>query len=163
MFGKLTPTQEHSVATVGGTDYEPTHYGMAEISVKNNEGNITTIPIPRALHFPTSPVNVVSIGEMSFYYGNGTCDEETFIKSTCNKSWFSWDHGKQKRTIFHSTSGLPEIIVNEKELEKRALAFYTKAKNFFCNLLPPKDLENNTILLTKNSSDLPELIDKSKK
>ena len=64
---KLVHTQEYSLVTVGGSDHKPTHYGPAEISVRNDNGDIVTIPIPKALYYPSSPVNVLSIGQMSMH------------------------------------------------------------------------------------------------
>ena len=80
--GKIIPKNQHSIVTVGGSNYEPTHVGSSEVSVLDNDGSILTVTILRALHFPPSPVNVLSIGQMSLHYGNGICDKDTCIKST---------------------------------------------------------------------------------
>ena len=51
--GKLTPTSEYSLVTIRGSDHKPTHYGPSEITVRNNDGAIDTIPISKALHYPS--------------------------------------------------------------------------------------------------------------
>ena len=47
--------------------------------------------IQNALYYPTSPVNVISIGKLSWCYAEGNYDEDTHIKSTGSISWFLWD------------------------------------------------------------------------
>ena len=152
------PTKEHSVVTVGGSDHRPTHYGPGKISIRDNNGAIVTIPIPRALYFPTSPVNVVSIGKSSLHYGDGCCDEETFIKSTHDKSWFSWDHGRYHRTILHPISGLPVLVINEVEVEAKSASYCTKAANFFCTFVPSCDTYSKSVLLSSSSSSDPHIL-----
>ena len=80
--GELTPTQDFSLIIVGGSDYNHAHYGPAEMTVRDDDGQIIPIPISKALYFPTSPANVVSIGNLRPYFGTGSCDEETCMKST---------------------------------------------------------------------------------
>ena len=63
--GELIPTSAYSLVTVGGCDHRPTHYGPAVLTVRNDDDTVVKIPIPKALYFPTSPVNVISIGELS--------------------------------------------------------------------------------------------------
>ena len=87
--GELISSNKHSIVTVGGSNYEPTHVGSSEASVRDNDGRILTVTISRALHFPPSPVNVLSIGQISLHCLNEICDKDTCIKSIYNKSWFS--------------------------------------------------------------------------
>ena len=84
--GNLMPISKHSIIAVSGSDYKPTHIGTAQISVCNDDGMIVDITLPNALYFPTSPVNIISIGQLSQYYSQGSCDEGTHVKSTCDKS-----------------------------------------------------------------------------
>ena len=116
--GELTPTQDFILITVGSSDCKPTHYGPAEMSVHDDDGQIITMSTSKAMCLPTSPVNVVSIGDLSLSFVNGSCDEETHMKSTHDKSWFSWDHGKYHSTIIHPPNGLTELMINEQELER---------------------------------------------
>ena len=68
--GYLKRPNQHRIVTVGGSNYKPTHIGSGEVSVRDNYVSIVTIPIPRVLDFPASPVNVLSTCQMSLQYGN---------------------------------------------------------------------------------------------
>jgi len=77
-------------------------------------------------------------------------------------SHFSWNHGKYNRSIIHPPNGLPELIVNEKELQEKSVSFYSKASTFFCQLCPG----NQSVLLSEVpklsellNKDEPELVD----
>ena len=87
---------------------------------------------------------MLSIGRISLHYGNGTSDEGTCVKTTFDKSWFSWDHGEQNKTMLHPSSGLPEIIINKKQLESNSATFFTTASIFACNLY----MNDTPVLLT---------------
>ena len=62
---ELTLTSAFSLVTVSGCDYYPIHYGSTALTVRNDDNAIVKIPMLKALHFPTLPVNVISIGELS--------------------------------------------------------------------------------------------------
>ena len=49
--GNVFPTNENSLITVGGIYCNPTHHGDAEISVRNYDGDMVSIPIQKALFF----------------------------------------------------------------------------------------------------------------
>ena len=105
------------------------------------------MPIRSALYFPSSPVNVISIGKLSIGFGNGIGDDGAFIKSTHNKSYFLWDKGNYHRTIIHLPSGLPGLVVNEDELIKKNAYVCGKACLLFCKTCPSLELnpENHMI------------------
>ena len=84
--GELIPIPAYSLVTVGGCDHRPTHYGPAALTARNDDDVVVKIPTPKALYFPTSPVNVISVGKLSWYYSDGDFDEETYVKSIGNKS-----------------------------------------------------------------------------
>ena len=79
------------IVTVGGDDFHPLHVGTVNLSWKDDSGTIHDVTIENALHFPTSPVNVISVGKLSSQYDDNvsSCDYGTLIKSTCNISWLS--------------------------------------------------------------------------
>lgn len=129
--GNLKLTSKYGIITVGGTDCKPTHIGTAQISICNDISDIITIPLSNTLYFPTSPVNAISIGKLSQYYDNDIGDDRTYIKSTCDKSWLSWDNATHHRTIFHPPSCLPELTINEGALERNGGRFLANTKNFF--------------------------------
>ena len=84
--GELTPTSAYSLIAVSGCDYRPMHYGPAALTARNDDDVVVKIPTPKALYFPTSPVNVISVGKLSWYYSDGDFDKETYVKSIGNKS-----------------------------------------------------------------------------
>ena len=158
--GKLTPTKGHIIVTVRDSENRPTYYGPGEFSTRDDNGTIVFIPIPKELHFTTSPVNAIRIGEISLQNGNEWCDEETFIKSTRNKCWFSWNHGQHHQNMLHAVSGLLELITDEANLELKSVAWFNRAKDFICNFAPSCDTYSNLVLLkTPTNDELPESID----
>ena len=46
--GKLMPTKEYIIVTVGGSDFGPTHYGLGEVSIRDDNGTIVKIHIHKA-------------------------------------------------------------------------------------------------------------------
>ena len=116
--------------TVGGSNHCPTHYGVVQISVKNDEGDTIVMQLPEALYFPSSPVNVLSIGRLIKYFGNGNIDAETCIKSTGDISWFSWDRGHHQRTIPNPPSGFQELVINKFIVQKKIPFFLQKCIEF---------------------------------
>jgi len=160
--GELILTSAYSLVTVGGCDHRPTHYGPAVLTMRNDDDTVVKIPIPKALYFPTSLVNVISIGELSWYYGDGNFDEETYIKSTGNKLWFSWDKGRQHRMILHPPSGLPEITINEQDVERRESSFFVRAGKFVGKMCSsPLDAIFYTSTDESMATDPPDLIDEA--
>ena len=88
--GPLGEVINVGIVKVAGEDYHPKHKGKAELSWNDDNDEIHTIAIDGALFFLLSPVNVVSVGNLSLGYGNGHSngDQGTWIKSTFGSSWF---------------------------------------------------------------------------
>ena len=83
--GQLKKISDFGIITVSGIDYNSTHIGTTRISIKDDQGEVYSITIPHTLYFPSSLVNVVSIGKMSLNYRGGEGNDGTYIKSTDNK------------------------------------------------------------------------------
>ena len=49
-FGELVSTNKHSLTMVGGADRRPIHYGVAQISFRNDERNIFKTQLDKALN-----------------------------------------------------------------------------------------------------------------
>ena len=95
-----------------------------------------SMSIPSSLYFPSSSVNVISIGKLSIGLGNGIGDDGAFIKLTHNKSYFLQDKGNYHRTIIHPPSGLPGLFVNEDELINKNTSICGNASLLFCKIFP---------------------------
>ena len=87
--GELVSTNKQSLIMVIGARHRPNHYGTSMISVNNYERNIFKMQLPEALHFPSSPVSVLSIGRFSKHPTDIASDVETRINLTGDVSWFS--------------------------------------------------------------------------
>ena len=85
----ISDLKQTRIVIVGGTNYRLTHISIAKLLVLDDEGWISSITIPKALYFPMSQVNVLSIGQISLLFRDGSRDNETYIKLTYNKSFFS--------------------------------------------------------------------------
>ena len=77
--GPLEKVSNVGIVTVGGDDHHPTHKGTAKISWKDDNNLIHEIIIRNALYFPSSPVNVVSVSQLSLQFRDSvsTCDRGT--------------------------------------------------------------------------------------
>ena len=87
--GKLTKISDYRIITIGRTNYKPTHIGTTKLLIKDDDSNISVLTILRALYFPSSLVNILSIGKLSLLYDNGKGNNNKYIKSTYNRSYFS--------------------------------------------------------------------------
>ena len=70
-IGNLTPAKECSIIMVVGSDYRPTHYGSSTFLMRDDTVTIVGVPMHNALCFPSSPVNVVSVIQISLQHGDG--------------------------------------------------------------------------------------------
>ena len=67
----FAPLSGVRIVAVGGEDFHLTHIGTASLSWKDDEGKLHDITTTDALCFPTSPVNVVSVSQLSLQQGDG--------------------------------------------------------------------------------------------
>ena len=86
----LRKVEEIGIITVSGDNYHSTYIGTVVISIKDSNNKIHRIAIPNALHFLLSPVNVVSIGQLSLHFGDriSVGDKSTCIGTTYGRSYF---------------------------------------------------------------------------
>jgi hypothetical protein len=98
------------VATIGGRNSKPAGIGTVKWTWTDDAGNSHTHHLKDVLHFPTSPVNILSITELAKALND---DEGTGIDTKRMYSRFYWDSNKYQKTFKHSSSNLPEMAINE--------------------------------------------------
>ena len=125
LFESLGETTMSGVATIGGSPLAPQGEGPCTIFVKDDYGNTVPLKLARALYFPESPVNIISIAKLADSYED---DEGTFVKTSRYHSEFRWDFAKHKKTIHHSDSRIPEI--NVATTSNGWKSFYTFTNSF---------------------------------
>ena len=108
--GPICPTDKHYVATIGGTKNAATGMGTVCWRWKDDAGRQHTTNVNDVLLFPQSPVNILSITAFAAQFND---DERTGIDTKRSKSRFYWKHNQFQRTIYHPTSNLPELPINE--------------------------------------------------
>ena len=112
MFITFKKTTSGMVATIGGKLNRPEGIGTVEWKWKDDEGVIHTEKLENVLHFPQSPINIMSVTE----YARQLNDEEgTGIDTKMKYSRFYWKNNQYSRRIYHSESNLPELAINEGE------------------------------------------------
>ena len=76
---------------------------------KDDDGIDYEIILKNVLHFPGSPVKILSVAALADQLKD---DWDTWILSRRTQSTFTWDSGKFCKTIFHGPSKIPEMLVN---------------------------------------------------
>ena len=105
----MRPTDQHYVATIGGTQNSARGMGTVRWRWKDDDGRVHEYDIKDVLFFPNSPVNILSVTEFATQLED---DEGTGIDTKRTTSRFYWDRDRYTRTIHHSKSRLPELPVN---------------------------------------------------
>eukprot|EP00957_Ditylum_brightwellii_P043348 3285895-Ditylum_brightwellii.AAC.1 len=108
--GDLVPiNSDIGVATIGSTDHKPTTIGTAWVSWKDDAGITHHYGLNKALYFPNSPVNIISVTSLEVQLND---DERTYFTTKRKCSTFYWNEEKGKLTIHHSLHCLSEIAIN---------------------------------------------------
>ena len=109
-IGPMRWTDQHYVATIGGSKNSTSGMGTAWWRWKEDLGKIYTLDIEDVLYFTQSPVTILIITGLAdqLKYNDGMG-----IDKKSNKSWFYWDKNKLQQKINHPPSNIPELPVNE--------------------------------------------------
>ena len=91
------------------------------ISFPDENGRVCTYTLQNVLHFPGSPVNIISPACLASMFND---TDGTSIQSRWKQSTLVWDHGRHRKILEHNESNLPEIVVNNGD----------KTYNMFCNV-----------------------------
>lgn len=88
--------------------------GTIRITLTDDAGKSFTYHIPNAIYDKHSPYNIIGIPFLGSYFGKNDPipsddDDGTHIRSSANKSTFTWDHGRHERHFQHSAKRLPEL------------------------------------------------------
>ena len=110
-YVKFNATSNANVSAVNGASNAPEGVGNVELSWKDDSGKIYKIVLLNVLHFPNSPVKILSVVALADQLKD---DWDTWILSRRKQSLFTWDFGKFCTTIIHGTSKLPELTIKTK-------------------------------------------------
>eukprot|EP00957_Ditylum_brightwellii_P178741 13614823-Ditylum_brightwellii.AAC.1 len=86
------------MATIGRPDRKPTAIGTARVSWKDDDGIMHRYDLRKALYFPNSPVNIISITLLVDQLND---DEGTYATTKRKYSVFFWNKEKGKLAIEH--------------------------------------------------------------
>ena len=125
------------VSAVNGSTNKPAGIGNVRISWHDDKGKKYEIELRNVLHFPSSPVKILSVVELAAQLGD---DWDTWILSRRYQSTFTWAFGKFVKTIPHLKSRLPELQINSGD---------SAAKTLFC-LLDYAKRADPRLLLSKS-------------
>ena len=145
IFESIGPTETPRVATIGGDPLTPKGQGTCNIRVKNDRGEKIPIQLLNVLYFPQSPVNIISIAQLSDSFDD-TFD--TKISTARYHSDFQWNFGKFKRTIHHSFTRIPEI--DAYPISDGWKSFYNFSNSF------EKSLYTTAVFATPTCTIIPE-------
>ena len=130
---KINAEASTAVSAVNGEGNLPADCGNVPISWKDDKGQTYNIVLKNVLHFPKSPVKILSVVSLAEQLKD---DLDTWILSRRYQSIFTWDFGKFTKTILHGNSKLPELQVQSSL--KNAEAFYSlvrKSNSADCHLI----------------------------
>ena len=139
-----------AVSAVNGEGNLPAGCGDVPIEWKDDKGQDYKIILKNVLHFPKSPVKILSVVSLAEQLKD---DLDTWILSRRYQSIFTWDFGKFTKTILHGSSKLPELQV--KSSQKNAEAFYSlvrKSQTANCHLIFNKAFKTDRSSMTKEEN-----------
>ena len=110
MFVDFKETAVGMVATIGGKLNRPAGIGTVEWKWKDDYGKTHTYHLEQVLYFPQSPINIMSVTELARQLDD---KDSTGIDTRMKYSRFYWEGNKFSRKIYHSSSNLPELAINE--------------------------------------------------
>ena len=97
-----------SVSAVNGDTNTPTGCGDVPVEWTDGNGMAFKITLKNVLHFPKSPVKILSVVGLAEQLKDGW---DTWILSRRHQSVFTWAFGKFSKTILHGKSKLPELLI----------------------------------------------------
>ena len=96
------------VITIGDDASKPIGIGSVNIRINTNEGTMVNVELERALYFPKSPVNVISVTYLAHQFGD---EDGTWVQTKMQSSQFTWNFGKHSVDLIHPSSNLPVLNV----------------------------------------------------
>ena len=113
-FISYTPYEDSDysrfVHTIGGGT-KPLGEGTVHWSWRNDDGKICKYDLPGCRYYPDSPVCILSQTQLGIFLNDQ--DFGTKIESGIRTLIFYWDGQKNKRTIHHTPSFMPKMIIND--------------------------------------------------
>jgi hypothetical protein len=97
------------VITIGDDTSRPVGIGTVPVSIVDNSGNPQQIILEKALFFPASPVNIISVTHLAKQFNDKS---GTWIQTRWRSSTFTWNHGSHTIDFDHPSCNLPVINVN---------------------------------------------------
>ena len=116
-YQKLDPSQS-AVATIGDTTVSAAGVGTVKWTWKDDDGNLHTYAFNNCLHFPLSPVSILSVTAFGQSHDHTFAANagEVSVKTMKAHSVFHWDN--YTRTVWHPSSGLPELPIFSSSAQK---------------------------------------------
>lgn len=106
----LSPVKSHRVVTIGGKGHAPSGIGTIRWSWCDGQGKKHEYLVENVLHFPESPINILSVTEFAKQLDN---TEGTDIDTKQLRSQFYWENNKFTLAIQHPASNIPGAAINE--------------------------------------------------
>ena len=105
---KFNQAASTAVSAVNGESNVPAGCGDVPVQWTDDDDKIYEIALKNVLHFPNSPVKILSVVELAEQLKD---DLDTWILSRRYQSIFTWAFGKFTKTIAHGKSRLPELLI----------------------------------------------------
>ena len=96
------------VVTIGDESSVPVGIGTVRVKIRDNSGDLIGVNLEKALYFPQSSVNVISVTYLAHQLGD---DDGTWIKTKRNSSVLSWNFARHQIEFYHPSSNLPVLNV----------------------------------------------------
>ena len=105
---KFNEAASTAVSAVNGSSNVPAGCGDVSVSWNDDSGKEYSIILKNVLHFPHSPVKILSVVSLAEQLGD---EYDTWILSRQKESIFTWAKGAFSKTIQHGKARLPEMSI----------------------------------------------------
>ena len=148
----LRPIPKHNayVTTIGGSNHTPVAMGDVKTAWLDDNGRKHTHILKDALHFPQSPINIISVTALAEQFGD---EEGTWACTKWKYTTFTWDEGKYVRTINHPSSLLPDMQLCDCNTSALATFFNHCKRNYCFRTQASRSLQKPLALSTTNNDD----------
>eukprot|EP00957_Ditylum_brightwellii_P124663 9501047-Ditylum_brightwellii.AAC.1 len=100
---------DSGVIKIGGTNHCPEGIRIVKAKWEDDNDIIHTYYLKKALYFPSSPVNIISVTSLAEQLED---DKGMFVTMKRKYLMFTWENEKGTPTIPYYQHSLPEIAIN---------------------------------------------------
>ncbi len=145
---KINAACSTAVSAVNGQSNLPAGCGDVPVAWKDDQGKVYKITLKNVLHFPNSPVKILSVVGLADQLKDNW---DTWILSRRHQSLFTWAFGKFSKTILHGKSKLPDLLIKS--------GTYSNMNAFYSLVQKSTTADNHLVFNTAIKMDKKQITD----